>query len=233
MTAQLVGMMTNLAVARPHYMQLKSMIASARTQAEAATGTVLGQYQAYKGEVEGLSAHLDWINWMLDALSTASFHLLATESGVAATEAVWEKPGLEPENGILFLTDQRLLWEDRVGEFELKFNVPMQMIEGVHANLTETGDRQVIHFDLASGGPYPNVQFYPSMQVGDEWVKMVGRARAGDYTKDRAVEIDPTEIEKIRKAPQQCPRCGAVFSTPILRGQLEVKCEYCGFATRL
>ena len=125
MLAELVGMSANLAAARPGYMQLKSAIASAEAQADAAEATVLAQYDAYADEVETLDAHLDWIGWMLDALATASFTLLATELGVAATEAVFLHPNWEPENGILFLTDQRLLWEDRVDAYELKVNVPI------------------------------------------------------------------------------------------------------------
>ncbi len=115
--ARLVGMSANLSTARPLYMQLKSALASAEAQADAAEATALAQYDDYADEVESLQAHLEWVNWMLDALSSASFSLLATESGVAAVEAVFHHPGLEPENGILFLTDQRLLWEDRVGAY--------------------------------------------------------------------------------------------------------------------
>ena len=74
----------------------KSNIASVEAQADAAEATVVAQFDAYADEVEGLSAHLDWVGWMLDALETATFQLLATESGVAAVEAVWQRPGLEP-----------------------------------------------------------------------------------------------------------------------------------------
>jgi len=233
MVAKLVGMSKNLEAARPLFMQTKSSIASAEAQADAAVDAVLTQYDEYADEVESLTAHLEWVGWMLDALETASFQLLATESGVAATEAIWEQPGLEPENGVLFLTDQRILWEDRVGTFELKLDVPLQQVEDVQEEVDEESGQEYLVFTLGSGAPYPTARMELSMPVADVWLKMIGRARSGGYAQDRAVEIDEAELERIRNAPQQCSNCGAGLSAPILRGQTEITCEYCGLVTRI
>jgi hypothetical protein len=230
--AQLVAATNNLAAARPTYMQLKSNMASVQAQADAAEATVLAQYDAYADEVEGLSAHLDWVEWMLSALETATFQLLPTESGVAAVEAVWQRPGLEPENGILFLTDQRLLWEDRVGEFELKLNVPLAQVNQLNPGTKEDG-QPAIHVTLGAGAPYPNAEFTPGVAVGDEWTKMFTRAKSGGYTNDRAIPIDEAEVARIRNAPQQCTNCGAAITAPILRGQTEIHCEYCSAVMRI
>jgi predicted nucleic acid-binding Zn-ribbon protein len=232
--AKLMGMSSNLKAARPHFIRLKSAIASAEAQAEAAEDTVLDLYDEYADEVESLSIHFEWIDWMLEAISTASFKLMATESGVAATEAVWERPGLEPENGILFLTDQRVLWEDRVDDYELKISVPLQQV----TDATEVSDEDAqfdliaISFDSADA-PVPTAQFQLALPVADDWLQMVGRARAGDYTGDRAIEIDEAEFERVRNAPRQCSNCGAAFTAPVLRGQNEISCEYCSVVTRI
>ena len=236
--AQLIGMSDNLNAARPLYMQLKSAIASASAQAEAAQTTVKAQYGAYAQEVEALSAHFEWIDWMLSALSTAGFRLLATECGVAATEAMWGMPGVEPEPGILFLTDQRLLWEDRVGTFELKVNIPLQVIAEVHKEINETTDQggsgvEFLAFNFNSGAPYSSTRFRLNLPVADEWVKMVGRARGGDYAQDRTVQIDQVEIDRIRNAPQQCSNCGGAFTAPILRGQNQITCQYCNVVVNI
>jgi hypothetical protein len=230
--SQLVGMASNLTAAKPQYMQVKSLLASLEAQAEAAESAVAALYDEYSDEVEGLSAHLDWVSWMLDALATASFKLLATESGVAAVEAVFARPGLQPENGILFLTDRRLLWEDRVDTFELKFEAAMDQIQEVRKTTDETAGKEFLQFTLGAGATYPGAQFELSLAVADDWLMMVGRARTGGYVQDN-VGLDPAELERIRNAPQQCSNCGAVFSTPIYRGQLEITCEYCGIVTRL
>jgi predicted nucleic acid-binding Zn-ribbon protein len=230
----LMGMSTNLSAARPHFIRLKSAIASAEAQAEAAEDTVLDLYDEFADEVESLSAHFDWVDWMLDALSTASFQLLATESGVAATEAIWERPSLEPENGILYLTDQRLLWEDRIGEFELKIDMPIQQVTDVIEISDDDAEFDVISatFDSPSA-PVPTAKFQLALPVAEEWLQMIGRARSGGYIEDRAVELDKSELERVRNAPGQCPNCGAAITSPVLRGQNEIICEYCGVATRI
>jgi predicted nucleic acid-binding Zn-ribbon protein len=225
---------SSLAAARPQYIAMKSAMASAEAQAEAAEDTVLDMYDEYADEVEALSTHFEWVDWMLEAISTASFRLLATESGVAATEAVWLRPGLEPENGILYLTDQRLLWEDRVDEFELKIDVPLQQVSEARETSTEEAefDEITVTFDGAEA-PVKVAQFQLALPVAEDWLQMIGRARAGDYASDRAVELDQNEIERIRNAPQQCSNCGAAFTAPVLRGQNEIACEYCGVVTRI
>lgn len=226
--ADLLGQSNNLQAARPLFMQVKSSFASLEAQADAADDAVIAQYDQYADEVESLAAHLDWVGWMLDALETASFQLLATESGVAATEAVWERPGMEPENGILFLTDQRLLWEDRVGDYELKLNVPLAQVENVQKEADEASGIEFLDFRLGSGAPYPSAKLELALPVADAWLKMVGRARSGGYDKDRAEEIDQAELDRIKNAPRQCTNCGAGLTAPILRGQTSITCEYCG-----
>jgi hypothetical protein len=86
-------------------------------------------------------------------------------------------------------------------------------------------------FTLKNSAPYPEILFTLALPVGDAWVKMIGRASSGEYSTDRAVPIDPKEIDRIRNAPRQCSNCGAAFTAPILRGQSDLTCEYCGQVT--
>lgn len=230
---RVMGASANLAAARPLYIQTKSAIASAEATADAAEDTVLAQFDAYDDQIDAFSAHLDWVVWMLDALASASFRLLATESGVAATEAIWARPGLEPENGILFLTDQRLLWEDRVETFELKLDQPLaSVLDCKLETVPESGDQALV-FELDAGAPLVHARLELALPVGDEWQRMVGRARRGEYLDDRATPITQEELERIRNAPTRCSNCGAALTAPILRGQTEIVCEYCAVVTRL
>lgn len=231
--AGLLGKSGDLTAARPLYMQLKSTIASAEAQADAAETTVFTQFDQYADEVESLAAHLAWIDWMLEALATASFRLLATESGVAATEASWEASGREAENGILYLTDQRLLWEDRVGDYELKLDIPLQKVGKVVKEDGEESDAEALRFVFEPGAPAPEGRFRLTLPVADSWLMMIGRARSGEYVQSRAIPLDEAELERVRGAPQQCANCGAAFTAPVLRGQTELACEYCGLVTRI
>ncbi len=230
---KLAGMSDNLKAARPVFVQAKSGLASLGAQADAAEETILNQYDEYADEVEALSAHMAWIDWMLDAVSTASFQLSAAESGVAAVEAAWERPGMDPENGVLFLTDQRLIWEDRTGDYEVKVEAAHTQVEGVEEEEDEETGAEDLLFTFAAGGDHSNARFELAMPVAEDWLQMVGRARAGDYAVDRAVEIDEGELERIRNAPTECSNCGAAFTAPVLRGQTEITCEYCSAVTRI
>ncbi|MFZ2096103.1 MAG: hypothetical protein WAV05_05635 [Anaerolineales bacterium] len=229
----LMGKSSNLNEARPIYMQVKSQIASIEAQADVADDAVIVTHDQYADEVESMAAHLEWVGWMLDALSTASFRLMATESGIAANEAVWVRQGFDPENGILFLTDQRLLWEDRVDDYELKIDLPLEHITDVSYAEDATSNKESMIFKLDNTAPYPTIIFSLALPVADTWLKMIGRARSGEYAIDRAIEIDPKELERIRNAPRQCSNCRAGFTAPILRGQSEISCEYCGQVTRI
>ncbi|MEK6221243.1 MAG: hypothetical protein N2D54_03250 [Chloroflexota bacterium] len=232
-TAIITGLSGNLTKARPMYMQLKSAIASAEAQAAAAEATVLDQYDEYADEVETMDSHLEWVDWMLDALETASFKLLATESGVAAVDAIWERSGSDPQNGILFLTDQRLIWEDREGEFEVKLEVPMNYIENVKEDIDKETGAEGLKFSLTTDAVVNKAKFSLGVPVADNWVQMTNRARSDGYNEDRSVKIEASELERIRNAPEQCPNCGASFTAPILRGQTEITWEFCGVVTRI
>jgi len=227
----LLGKISNLGEARPLFLQVKSAMASIEAQADAADDAVMVTYDQYADEVESFAAHFEWVEWMLDAIASASFKLLATESGIVATEATFHAPGLDPENGILFLTDQRLLWEDRVEDYELKVNLPLKLISDVKIEADSINNTHSLIFKSENSAPYPEILFTLALPVGDAWVKMIGRACSGEYSTDRAVPIDPKEIERIKNAPRQCSNCGAAFTAPILRGQTDLPCEYCGQVT--
>ena len=229
--ARLMGMSANLGAARSPYLQLRSKIASLESQADSAEVTVYTQYDEYADEVEAIEAHLEWVAWMQTALETASFRLLATENAIAAVESLFVHPDWDPENGILFLTDQRLLWEDRVDAYELKIDLPLQ--EVLDAARIKEGDGEALQFSFGPAGPVPRATFKLSQPVAEDWLVMVGRARSGGYVQDQVVEVSAEELDRIRNAPQQCSNCGAAFTAPILRGQHEIVCEYCGIVERI
>ena len=80
----------------------------------AAENTLRGMYDELSGQVSELTRRLDEVDYLLKQLSEASFQLLTTEGGVAAVKAVWCKTGKEQKDdpeGVLYLTDQRLIFE--------------------------------------------------------------------------------------------------------------------------
>ncbi len=115
---------------------------------------------------------------------------------------------------------------------ELKVNVALQDIPDVKEEKGEAGDQNDLVFQFGPRAALPAAHFSLSLPVTDDWLKMVGRARSGGYARDRAEPISQEELERVRNAPQQCSKCGAAFTAPILRGQTEIHCEYCGNVVR-
>jgi hypothetical protein len=140
---------------------------------------------------------------------------------------------LDPLNGVLFLTDQRILWEERVDDFELMIDAAFDEVLEVSSDLDEDDGEQRLVVGLSGDAPVAKGVFLLSQPVAEEWLEMIGRARSGGYAEDRAVEIAPDMLERIRTAPNKCPSCGAAFTSPVLRGQDEIVCEFCGVSTRI
>lgn len=81
-------------------------------QINEAQRNVRGVFDNTEQEIDKLQEEMRDVRAMLDALDSASFDLLPDEHGVAVCEAQWISDNQEPE-GLLFLTDSRLIFEQR------------------------------------------------------------------------------------------------------------------------
>lgn len=248
---QLNAMLNNPAVARPVLMSAQSNVHMLEDKVSAAERTINGMYDKFSSQVAQVSRHLDEVESMLKHLSEATFKLLPTEAGIAAVKAVWCKTGKEQKDdpqGILFLTDQRVLFEqkeeittkkvlfistEKQKVQNLLLEAPVAMLDTVttsKAGMLKNEDHIEVRFQ--PGAPLQNVHFH-IWQDCAAWQSLLNRAKSKEFDKDRAVAIDQAEVEKVKAAPTQCPSCGAVMAAVILRGQDNIKCEYCGAVIRL
>ena len=218
-------------------------------KAEAAERSIRGMYDQYQGEVNQLMQHLRRVEWMLTQFAEATFRLLPTEGGIMAVRATWQKGGKDDPTGILYLTDQRLLFEqkqeiatkkmlfittEKEKIQELLFEVPVGQIEKVQASkkgLLRHEDH--LDLDLAAGGALSSAHFHIDGQRSKTWQGLIGSAMSGDFDRDRAVAVDQKAAEKVRTAPTRCPNCNAPITQQILRGMDRITCEYCGHVIRL
>ena len=112
--------------------------------------------------------------------------------------------------------------------------MPVQQVTEAKETSSDKAEFDVISVSFdTSDAPVPTAQFQLALPVAEEWLQMIGRAKSGDYVSDRAVELDEADLDRVRNAPDQCPNCGAAITSPILRGQNEITCEYCGVVTRI
>ncbi|MBN2386779.1 MAG: hypothetical protein JXB85_07135 [Anaerolineales bacterium] len=249
--SQIASLKSNPARAKPLLVSLKTNVETLESKAEAAQRTISGMYDQFNNQVYRVSRRLDEIERMLKNLSEASFQLLPTEGGIAAVKAVWCKTGEEQKTdpeGILFLTDQRLLFErkekvatkkmlfiatEKETVQELQWEAPVTQVEKIVTSkkgLLKNEDHLEIRFAPGTGREIVNVHIWA---LCDEWQALIQRAKAKEFDPTRAVAIDQAEVDKVKSVPSQCPACGGALDQVILRGQDVVKCKFCGNVIRL
>ncbi len=248
---QLASMASNPGVARGMLNSLQANVDQLEGQVSAAERVISGMYDKFNSQVYTVTKHLDEIDSMLNQIAEATFKLLPTECGIAAVKAVWCKTGKEQKDdpeGVLFLTDQRLLFEQKeeIATKKVLFVVTekkkvqtLQLESPVALVETVTPSRQGMmknedHLDIrfGSGAPVVTAHFH-IWQDGAAWQGLINRAKTKDFEQGRAVAVDKAAVEKVKSAPSQCPSCGGNISTVVLRGMDTITCEYCGFVIRL
>jgi len=228
---------------------VQSAVDSLEQQVRAASGTIEGMYDQLEEQVGKLESRFRRVDWVLDQFSEATFPLLPSEAAVAAVRARWDKDGKDDPAGVLYLTDQRLLFEqkqeivtkrvlfiarEKRTIHELLLEVPVGALDSVRASrrgLLGHEDHIDVHF--ATEAPVTAAHFHLDGQDCEEWQALISKVKAGDFDRDRAVEMDLDLVERTRSAPTRCPVCNAPITQRILRGMDRVACYYCGHVTRL
>lgn len=248
---QLVARSGDVAGAQPVLTQMRGAISNMQSKVNAAQSSINGMYNSLQNEVNQFASSLGEIEWTLGQLAEASFQLLPTEGAIQAVKAVWVQGQKETDQdpaGVLYLTDQRLVFEqkqdiatkrvlfvvtERKKVQELKLELPITQVESVKASKRGLlGHEDHLEFSFGSGASVPLAHFHIDGQDCNRWQALVGRAKSGDFDQERAVGVDQAQVEKARAAPVQCPNCGGQLP-PVLRGMDTIKCEFCGKVVRL
>jgi hypothetical protein len=227
---------------------LESQLQEVEQRASAAAERIKSAYATLATDINGTVEQLRKINWYLDQRDEASFSFLAGESVFLAAQAEWVatgKGGKDPD-GILYLTDQRLLFEQKettgktLGMFggkktqELEWEIPLNKIERVEAeNKGLFGGKDMLNFTLSSGAPYPRLTIEVKGGVASKfWAAQITRMISGGANDERAVQPDAETLEAIRSAPTACHVCGATLPR-LVASQTQITCEYCGAVIRI
>jgi len=236
---------------RPRVSKLKSQVESLEGRVEAAEQSIRGGYDQISGDVQKVKSHLSQLERMLEKFGEATFELLATEAGIMAVKAVWAKDGKERKDdpeGVLYLTDQRLLFEQKEEIAtkkvlfvttkkelvqDLLWETPVALIEETKARKDGFMNKDdLIEVQLGSGAPFDVVHLH-IWQSGNNWKALLKRAKAKEFDATRAIAIDEAMAEKVKSAPAECSSCGGTINQAVLRGMESITCEYCGAVIRL
>jgi hypothetical protein len=235
--------------AQPLLEQAERAVETFEQKAKAASDTIDGMYDQFEREVGDLQSRLQRLNWMLDQFAEATFRLLPGESGIMAVSAKWDKGGKDDPVGLLYLTDQRLLFEqkqdiatkkvlfittEKKRVHKLLLQAPVGQVKEVRASKRGLmGHEDHIDVTFTADAAVPAAHFHLDGQDCELWQGLIHQAKAGDFDRERAVALDQELVERARQAPTSCPNCNAPITQQIVRGMDHIRCEYCGHVIRL
>jgi phage shock protein A len=207
----------------------------------------------YDGLEDGLyqvESEIRQVTKMLDELDQSpEVRLRDTEGPLLAVETQWQQNDDGGPDGILFLTDQRLLFEQReevvtkkvLGIFKadsekiqkLLLDVDIHEVESVshkeEGGFLGMGKDDILELVFAASAPVSRARFHLKGQDSADWAATIKRVETGGIDADRAdeyVEEIGTAAEAAASFPTQCPTCFAPVPTPP-RGVTSVTCEFC------
>ncbi|MEP7357081.1 MAG: hypothetical protein ABI847_07565 [Anaerolineales bacterium] len=233
-------------------------LSSLESKATAAQRNLQGMYDSLNDNVIQTQQQIDDISWTLQQAEQASFGFLPTEGVLEAVPANWKKPDdKDGVGGVLYLTDQRLLFEQKeeVATKKVLFiTTAKQKVQALAWEIpvsniaTATGSKRGFMnkddfltitasdsggFKSAQGGGFRNTDVHLKGETGEAWQGFVGRVKSGEIAKERTVPVDEKAAATVSNAPTKCGTCGATITQTILRGQTELTCQYCGSLIRL
>ena len=248
---RLTASINNPMSARPILNNLQTSVSSLESNISSTERMIAGMYDTLNNQVHKMSNHLTEVEWMLTQISEASFKLMPNEAGVMAVKSVWWKTGKEQKDdpeGVLYLTDQRLIFEQKeeVATKKILFiatekqkiqnlllDTPIALVEDIKTSkqgMLKNEDHLDIIFGTGAQVRTAHLHIWQDCTI---WQGLINRVIAKDYDKDRAVAIDQAEVEKVKAAPTQCPSCGVKIDQVILRGMDSITCDFCGQVIRL
>jgi hypothetical protein len=215
----------------------------------AAQSAVEAMYQNIQTNIHQCRSQVQEITWLLDQVDEASFDVYPAEDPVLAVRAQYMESEKDGPEGVLFLTDERLVFEqkeevatkkvlfiatEKETVQETVFAVTVGHIEEV--NTSEKGflgRKQLLDIKFAPEADLSGATLRLIGADNEEWAALIGRVRSSEIDNERARPKDQAAVDAARKAPTKCPTCGATLDVEIVRGMREIKCPYCGSIVRL
>jgi len=227
----------------------ESAVETLERKVSAAQSAVGAMYEALQQNVEQTKSQVEKIRWTLDQVNEASFQLYPAEDPVMACQAQYMETKKEGPKGVLYLTDGRLLFEQKEEKAtkkilfittekekiqELVFELPIGQVEEIKSSQKGfLGHKEILELLFAPEADLSGATLRLRGADNEEWAGLIGRVKSDEISKERTRPKDEAVVETARTAPTKCPTCGATLSVEIVRGMREITCEYCGSVIRL
>ncbi len=199
------------------------------------------RFETLRENINRASKSIREANQTMDHAQEATFEFKMGEAPIVVAKAEWRNQDDNP-NGILYLTDQRLIFEqkEKTGGFlgigrkkvqEIGWEVAIPDIEKARAyDEGLLGRKDMVEVTAGGGAPFGQIVFEVKDANNEEWIRKINRARTGDILKEKLGSEDEAEID-LSEVPTQCPNCGGLLPE-IMQGQKQLACEFCGTVIR-
>jgi hypothetical protein len=223
---------------------LERRISSARSAVD-------GLYDGMESELYAIEHQIGAVRQMLELLDgSQEIKLREAEGPLLAVKTIWHQDGEEGPEGVLFLTDLRLLFEQReevvtkkrLGIFKAESEMVQKLLIETEVHEIESinhkeeggflgmGKDDIIELVFAASASLSRARFHLKGQDSADWAAMIKRVQTGEVDEDRSDEyVEELEASGVTSAsfPTQCPTCfAAVPEQP--RGVTSYTCEFCG-----
>jgi len=228
-------------------------VADLRARVDAARSSINAAFSNVRQTFYQTGQQIREVVWLLEQVDEASFDLASGENPVQAVEADWVDYGSEEPEGVLYLTDQRMIFEQKQKVATKKVLFVTTESEMVQELLLETpidtigevktskkgvlGGKKFLDVTF-SGGNVLGAKFQIKGQDNEAWATLVKRVTSGDISHERFVfdgedlEAEQAALEEaFSEAPTECSSCGAPVEVE-MGAERQVTCEYCGTVMR-
>ena len=234
----------------------ENAIRQLESKVSAAQDAIEGMFDTVDENVTQLLQQLEKIQWTLDQAREASFDFYEGEDFVAACRAQLIEQEDEGPEGVLHLTNERIIFEQKEEIATKKLLFITTEKKTVHELIFEelVGHAEEIKSSEARRGllgrsEILEIYFAPEADIAearlrllgadsDEWARLIKRVKSGEIEQERVRAEGEEAAEEaltvqVDEVPTKCPNCGAILTTPVVRGMREITCEYCGTIIRL
>jgi hypothetical protein len=243
-----VAYVSDPSMAQPRINSARAAVEAYGGKVAAAERSISGIFDQLQTEFNTFTAHLKQLQWALAQASEATFPWLQGEGLINAVQAAWvqkEKGTKDDPKGVLFLTDGRLVFEQKQDVAtkkvlfvttqktrvqKLLFEVPLTDVENATASDQGfLGHEDHVFVKVAHAGER---HLHIDGQDCKLWQGQITRAKGREFDRQRVGASAEAEAP-LKAAPDKCPNCGGKITAKVLRGMDSITCEYCGSVIRL
>lgn len=175
--------------------QVEGVVSHLAEQVKSFIDETVSELKALEEQARTYVAQLNLVSWSLDQLDDSELTLNADEALVLAAKAEWVETGKAKDDpdGILYLTDSRLVFEQkekvgkRMGMFGGKevqgvvWEFPVGLVESMQAeNKGMLGGKDMLHLRLGAGAPHPQITLEVKGGAdNDAWLAEIDAVKSG------------------------------------------------------